>query len=679
MGVLNLAVRDGVLLMTIDHPPVNALSRTVRAGLMEALARLAGDALLRGGVLLGADNIFVGGADIREFGKPASAPTLPEVLAVLEACPKPVVAGLNGAALGGGLELALACDARIALPSAVVGLPEVTLGIIPGAGGTQRLPRLTGLAAAIRLIGTGAKLKADEALRQGILDDIAPDDLPGAAIAWLHGPASAKRPVSARTVPADAPSAVEAAAQAAVKTGKGRPAVRAAIAAVKEAAEVPFAEALQHERHAFETLRASPEAAALRHIFFAEREAVRLPESLRQKPRQLETIAVIGAGTMGAGIALSVLEAGFWLILLDQNAALLAAAGAGLLRQLDERAQAGKISFSSAERARERLILANGWQEIDSADLIIEAVYEDLSVKQEVFRQLDAYAKPHAVLATNTSYLDIDQIAAATSRPRDVLGLHFFSPAHVMKLLEVVQGAQTTPDVLSAGMELGKRLQKLPVMCENRFGFIGNRIYNAYRTHCEFMLEDGAWPEQVDEALEAFGFAMGPFAVMDMSGLDIAWRMRKSRAAGRDPRARHVPVLEALCEQDRFGRKSNIGYYSYDGGKRAKETDQTVRAIIAAASEKRGIRRRDLSPEEIQRRALMTMANEAALLLAEGVAQRASDIDVVLVNGYGFPRWMGGPVHWARGQGRAKLEEGFDIIGEAMGFGFRRGDVDLLL
>ena len=332
-----------------------------------------------------------------------------------------------------------------------------------------------------------------------------------------------------------------------------------------------------------------------------------------------------------------------------------------------------------AADAEARLQTTLDWSELARADLVIEAVFEDLAVKQAVFRQVDAHARAGAVLATNTSYLDIDDIAAVTSRPQDLLGLHFFSPANVMKLLEVVRGAHSAPDVLATGMELGRRLKKLPVLCGNAFGFIGNRIYNAYRKQCEFMLEDGAWPEEVDQALTGIGFAMGPFAVADLSGLDIAWRMRKAQAEMRDPRERYVAILDRLCEQGRLGRKTGAGYYAYPDGKPQRSTDATVRAIIEQASAERGITRQPLTPEQIRRRALLAMVNEAALLLAEGVAVRASDIDVVLVQGYGFPRWEGGPVFWAQQQDRAELEQAIDGLAAIVGHGFVRGDLALLL
>ncbi len=671
-GGLTLLVRGDVLVAEIDHPPVNALSAPVRAGLVEMLARLGADERLRGAVITGAGRCFIGGADLQEFGRPPEPPLLPDVLEMIEACPKPVAAAMRGAALGGGLELALACDVRVAEPGTRLGLPEVTLGLIPGAGGTQRLPRLCGLGAAMRLIGTGERVDAEAAHALGLVDEVAADAL-GAAMARL-GP---KRRVSARAVPPAAPDEILAAEAAALKAGKGRPAVRAALAAVRDAAALPFAQGLAAERAAFLALRASPEAAALRHMFFAERAAGRLPAGLRAAPRRVEGVAVIGAGTMGLGIAQAALEAGFEVVLFDMEGGKLAAAGEALRARLAERAAAGRIAPERLSPLR--LTLAAGWEAIAPADLVIEAVFEDLAVKREVFGRIDLYAKPGAVLATNTSYLDIEAIAAATSRPQDVLGLHFFAPATVMKLLEVVNTPNAAPGLAATGMAFGQRLGKLAVLCGNGFGFIGNRVYNAYRTQCEFMLEDGAWPEEVDAALEAFGFAMGPFTVADLSGLDIAWRMRAAQAATRDARVRYVPVLDALCEQGRLGRKTGAGYYDYAGGQRGAGSDEVVRGAILAAAAARGSARRALAAEEIVRRALAAMVNEAALLLAEGVAARASDIDVVMVHGYGFPRFRGGPVQWARTRDRAALARDIDLIEAATGFGFRRGPLDLLL
>jgi 3-hydroxyacyl-CoA dehydrogenase len=667
-----------VLLIEINNPPINAGSLGVRQGLMAAIGQLAADPALRAGVLIGGGSTFVAGSDLREFGQPLQEPQLPAVLAAIEACAKPVVAALHGAALGGGLELALACDARIALAGTVLGLPEVMLGIIPGAGGTQRLPRRTGLVRAIQMVCTGERIQADAARELRLVGAVVASDLQAQAVA-LARRANGKCRISKEAVPAEDPAAVDQAEQAALRAGKRRPAVVAAIEAVRDAERLPFDQGLARERAIFQQLRTSPEAFALRHQFFAERDAVRLPADVQAAPRPVQTLAIIGAGTMGTGIAIAALDAGLAVLLLEQDEAALERGGRRLADHYESRVAAGKLRARVASDLVANLHVTTDWTRLETADLVIEAVFEDLAVKQEVFQKIDAHARPDAVLATNTSYLDVDAIANATARPQDVLGLHFFSPANVMKLLEVVRGAQTAPDVLATGMALGKRLRKMPVLCGNAFGFIGNRIYNAYRQQCEFMLEDGAWPEDVDQALQAFGFAMGPFSVADLSGLDIAWRMRKALAATRDPRTRYVAILDQLCEQDRLGRKTGAGYYTHTDGRQDQATDATVRGIIEAASAQRGITRRPLAAAEIQRRALLAMVNEAALLLAEGVAQRASDIDVVLVQGYGFPRWEGGPVFWARQQDRTQLEQDLQRLAAEAGHGFRLADLTPLL
>jgi 3-hydroxyacyl-CoA dehydrogenase len=394
--------------------------------------------------------------------------------------------------------------------------------------------------------------------------------------------------------------------------------------------------------------------------------------------RTVQTVAIIGAGTMGTGIAISVLDAGLHVILIEQDDAALARGSERIRAYYMQRVAVGKLKAAQAVANDARLLLCTDWEQLGRADLVIEAVFEDMAVKQAVFARMDAHARPGAVLATNTSYLDVDAIAATTSRPQDVIGLHFFSPANVMKLLEVVRGSSTAPDVLATGMALAGRLGKQAVVTRNAFGFIGNRIYNAYRKQCEFMLEDGAWPEQVDAALQGFGFAMGPFAVADLSGLDIAWHMRRAQAANRSPQERYVAILDHLCELGRLGQKAGAGYYTYAAGKRSARSDDTVRRLIEHASAARGIGRRPLTVEEIERRALLAMANEAALLLAEGVASRASDVDVVMVHGYGFPRQQGGPVSWARQQGAAAVQAGIDELAACGGSSFARGNVAAL-
>jgi 3-hydroxyacyl-CoA dehydrogenase len=668
--------RDGdIAVVVIDNPPINAGSAAVREGLLDAVQRLASDATSNGAVLIGAGSTFIAGSDLREFGQPLAEPQLPAVIAAIEGCSKPVVAALHGAALGGGFELALGCDARVAAPGTVVGLPEVTLGIIPGAGGTQRLPRLVGVPRAIEMICSGERLSAAAALEAGIVDAIAEGDLRAAAVAHARSLAGRKQRLRERGVPAADAAAIDAAAQAALKAGKHRPAVKAAIDAVIESAHVPIDEALADERAVFQRLRVSREAFALRHQFFAERDSAKHPSLEGAVPRAVQRVAVIGAGTMGSGIAIAGLESGFDVLLLEQNAAALERGATRIHEHFAGRVNSGKLKASAAAAAEARLRASLDWSLLAEADLVIEAVFEELGVKRQVFERIDAQARPGAVLASNTSYLDLDAIAAATRRPQDVIGLHFFSPANVMKLLEVVRGKASAPEALATGLALGKKLKKTALLTGNAFGFIGNRIYSAYRRQCEFMVEEGASPEQVDAALQRFGFAMGPFAVADLSGLDIAWRMRQAQAATRDPSTRYVHIPDRLCEAGRLGRKTGAGYYAYPASAKGPQVDPAVQAVIEQCRADLGLVARSFDDGEIVRRAMLAIVNEAALLLAEGVAERATDVDVALVNGYGFPRWEGGPVFWAREQGENTLMAGLDELARLSGPGFVRGEL----
>ncbi|MCA0405352.1 MAG: enoyl-CoA hydratase/isomerase family protein [Proteobacteria bacterium] len=677
-NAVHFEIEGDVAVIIIDNPPINAGSLDVRHGVLEAIERLGSDAALSAAIIIGGGKTFIAGADLKEFGAPLQDPQLPAVIAAIEACPKPMIAALHGAALGGGYELALGCDARVAVAGTLVGLPEVTLGIIPGAGGTQRLPRLVGLPAAIRMICAGERIEARAALKLGMIDTVVEGDLREGAIAFARQLAGQKTPIRARAVPACDPAELEAASQQALKVGRNRPAVRAAIEAIRNTAHLGMDEGLAIERASFQTLRLSSEARALRHLFFAERDSAKHPALKGVAPLAIARIGVIGAGTMGAGIAISALDAGYQVRLIEREEPALARGLAYIAEYYAGRIAAKKLDAEAATERQARLSGSTDWAVLGDVDLVIEAVFEDIDVKKEVFARLDAVACQGAILASNTSYLDLDAIAHATSRPEDVVGLHFFSPAHVMKLLEVVRGAASSPLALATALEVGKRLRKLPILSANAFGFIGNRIYSAYRRQCEFMIEEGAYPEQVDAALESFGFAMGPFAVADMSGLDIAWRMRKAQAATRDPHARYVQIPDTLCEAGRFGRKTGAGYYRYEPGAKGKTVDPVVLGVIDAASASKGLSRRAIAAEEIQRRALLSMVNEAALLLAEGVCERASDIDLVLINGYGFPRWEGGPVFWARERGLAALKSDLDELEHLSGAGFMRSNPEVL-
>ena len=678
--------RDGdIAVIIIDNPPVNAGSIEVRNGVLAGIRELTEDASLRAAVLIGAGKTFIAGSDLKEFGKPLVNPQLPEVIAAIEACPKPVVAALHGAALGGGYELALGCDARVAAPGTLVGLPEVTLGIIPGAGGTQRLTRLVGIATAIELICSGKRVEATKARQLGMIDAVVEGDMQDPASGlrdyaveyarWLRGE---KHRIRDFAVPQNDPAHIASAEKAALKAGRNRPQVSAAIAAIKSAATLPVDEALAAERAVFQDLRVGKEAFALRHQFFSERDSAKLPEIQGAAPRPVERIAVVGAGTMGSGIALAALAAGYTVALLEENPEALERGRQRIAEHYAQRVESGKLRAEDAARQQARLTTGVDDALLADVQLVIEAVFEDLAVKQALLRRIERAVPADTILASNTSYLDLDAIAEATQRPQNVVGLHFFSPANVMRLLEVVRGAYTAPDVLATGFAVGRKLGKLPILTGNAFGFIGNRIYAAYRRQCEFMLEEGALPEQVDAAVEAFGFAMGPFAVGDLSGLDIAWRMRQAQAADRDPQARYVAIPDRLCEMNRLGRKTGAGYYRYpEAGKRG-QPDPEVAELIAEASRDKGIARRPFSAEDIVQRVLLTMANEAALLLEEGVTTRVSDVDLVMVNGFGFPKWEGGPVFWACSQEAAKLDAALEQLAQVSGKGFAKGDLALL-
>ncbi len=677
-------VNQGIAVVLLDHPPVNSLSHSLRASIVQQLRLAQADPAVIGVVLAGTAKAFSAGADVTEFGTPRQmlCPVLKDVLDCIEFSWKPVVAAIDGVALGGGLELALACHARVARASARVGLPEINLGLIPGSGGTQRLPRLIGIERATELVLGGQPVLAESLADTGLFDVVVETDTLSAAraraIALAHDDRSLPQARRSALDSTAVNKVIEARRASLTARQKLQPAYAAALTALSAAGQ-SFGDGIRVEREQFLHLLDSPEAKALRYQFKAEREATRVPNDALAPAAPFARVAVIGAGTMGVGIAIALLEAGILVTLLDQDEASVERGEARVAKHYEERVDANKMSAQVAETRTSALTATTDWEMLSVADFVIEAVFEELEVKRDVFRKIDRFARPGAILATNTSYLDVDAIADATQRPESVLGLHFFSPANVMKLLEVVRATRTSPEAIGAGMALGARLRKVPVLTGNAFGFIGNRIYNAYRRECEFMLEDGAWPEDVDNALTALGFAMGPFAVADLSGLDIAWRMRKARAPNRDPRVRYVPILDNLCEQGRLGRKTGAGYYTYTDGKASRTTDPAVRAVIEQASLARGIARRALTPQIIQRRALLAMANEAGLLIAEGVASRPSDVDVVLVQGYGFPRWLGGPVWWARHQPETKLMRDMRELGEATGFGFVQTDLSALL
>lgn len=667
-----------VMVITVNNPPINAGSTEVRKGLLDAIHHFQNDSNLAAAVIIGGGSTFIAGSDIKEFSQPLAEPHLPSVIAAIEDCPKVVVCALHGAALGGGFELALGCDARIALEGTVVGLPEVTLGIIPGAGGTQRLPRLIGIEKSIELICGGVRIKAAEALKLGIINKLVTDNLLANAVSYARSLIGKKSRIRDIAPPHADSDSILAASQKALKLGKNRPNVQQAIQMITNVMTMPIDQGLATEREVFQTLRVGTEAKALRHQFFAERKLFKALGNKESKPKDLERIAIIGAGTMGSGISMACLSAGYSVLMLDQNETALQNGVKKIRDFYDARVARGKMAADKVTALLNRFTSSTQWSDIASADLVIEAVFEDMQVKHAVFEQIDAHANPQALLASNTSYLDIDAIAAKTKNPSRVFGLHFFSPAQVMKLIEIVRCKASDPSVIEAALQFTKRLGKTPVISANAFGFIGNRIYNAYRRQCEFMLEEGAYPEQIDQALEEYGFAMGPFAVADLSGLDIAWAMRKSLAATRNPDHRYVSIPDALCLAGRFGRKTGSGYYQYLPGAKSGVVDPMVKTVINEASAAKGITRRSFTSQEIVQRVLLAMINEIAHLVSEKVVSDVTDCDIALVNGYGFPRWCGGPVFIAREIGKEKLNIELQNLAELSGPGFVIANTDEL-
>lgn len=654
-----------VALLLVENPPVNALSHAVRRGLAEALAQVQADPAIRAAVIAAEGRTFMAGADIREFDAPPAPPRLTDLVQAIEDSGKPIVAAIHGTALGGGFEVALGCHARIIAADGFVGLPEVKIGLIPGAGGTQRVTRIAGPLVALDLATSGRQVPAAEAMALGLVDEVT-TDLRNAAIARARGLADAG--LHPRTGERSPPAFDRAAFDVAVAEVKRR--ARGALAPVKAAEAVafaldlPLAEGLAREAALSVELRQGPQSRALRHLFHAERLAARPPADAQPWP--LRRAGVIGGGTMGSGIAISLADAGLDVTLAEVSPEAAAAAEGRVRAVYDRQLRAARLSAEAHAGRMARIRFTSSLATLADADLIIEAVIEDLPTKKSVFRALSAITRRDAVLASNTSYLDIDLLADEVDAPERVLGLHFFSPAHVMRLLEIVRARRTLPEVLATGLALAKRLRKLPVVAGVCDGFIGNRMFARWRLQCEYALEDGALPQEVDAALEAYGFAMGPFAVADLAGLDIAWATRKRRAATRDPRERYVPIADRLCEQGRFGQKTGAGWYSHAGGKRAP--DPAVAALIAQVSAEKGIVRRPVPAEEIQQRVHATMVNEACRILAEGIAARPGDIDLVLVNGYGYPAWRGGPMHEADAIGIPEVLRRVEAIHAASGF-----------
>ena len=645
-----------ILVIVSDNPPVNALGAAVRQGLEAAVKEGVEDQTVAAMVIRCDGRTFFAGADITEFGKPMQEPGLPAVVDMIEASPKPVVAAIHGTALGGGCEVALGCHYRVAVPSAKLGVPEVKLGLLPGAGGTQRLPRVAGLKLALEMTATGNPISAKRAAEAGLVDRIVGEDsLEADAIAFAKGIASA-RPVpraSERTVAAD-PAVVEAFRKENARKFRGFDAPAANIACVVKATEVPFEEGVQFERQEFMKLMMGVQSAAQRHIFFAERQAAKIDDVPADIPlRPINKVGVIGAGTMGGGISMNFLSAGIPVTIVEMQQEALDRGTGVMRRNYEASAAKGRMKPEQVEAAMGALTPTLDLQALADCDLVIEAVYESMDVKKEIFGKLDTICKPGAILASNTSYLDIDEIAASTSRPQDVVGMHFFSPANVMKLLEVVRGDKTAPDVLATVMALAKKIGKVAVVAGVTYGFIGNRMLMPRQVEANKLLMEGATPEQIDRVHVAFGMPMGPFQMSDLAGVDIGWH--------RDP-TRIENIRDALAAEGRWGQKKQAGFYDYDE-KRNPSPSPRVAEIIEDFRRKSGSTVREVSDEEIVERTLYTMVNEGALILEEGKAQRASDIDVVWIYGYGWPVYRGGPMFWAQSEGLPKIVAGLEKHG----------------
>jgi 3-hydroxyacyl-CoA dehydrogenase len=645
--VVKLERHDEIGVVTINSPPVNALSAAVRGGILEGVKQAIADPAIKAIVLTCAGRTFIAGADITEFGKPPKPPALNDVLSEIENSPKPVVAAIHGTALGGGLEVTLACHFRVATKEAKLGLPEVKLGLLPGAGGTQRLPRAVGPELAVRMIVGGDPIGAAEALKNGLIEEIVEGPASGGE-AFARKLLAEKRPLrrlrddDSKLAAAKADRSIFTNAVAAMtKKSRGLEAPFAAADAVGYAIDLPFEEGLKKERETFLKLIASDQSKAQRYAFFAEREANKIagvPEGTKSRP--VERVAILGAGTMGGGIAMSFANAGIPVTLIETGEEQLKRGLGVMQKNWEATAARGGIP---ADAPAKRMALINGVvgiENVGDADLVIEAVFETMAVKKEVFGKLDQYAKPGAVLASNTSYLNIDEIARSTKRPRDVLGMHFFSPANVMKLCEIVRADQTAPDALVTAVNIARKIAKVPAVVGVCDGFVGNRMLAQRGKQAEKLLFEGALPQQVDAVVTKFGMPMGPFAMGDLAGLDIGWRSRKDRGIKSE-------IADALCEAGRFGQKTGKGYYKYEAGSRAPLPDPEVEKLIDETLLRLGRKKRVVSDEEILERMMYPMINEGAKILEEGIAARPSDIDVVWLYGYGWPIYRGGPMYWA--------------------------------
>ena len=671
-GTVLYEVKDNVALLTVDNPPVNPLSDGVRTGLYESLTKAEEDDSVLGVVLTGNGRAFIAGADISEFGGNVEGVSLNEVFQKLEHCSKPVVAAINGIALGGGLETALCCNYRIADKNAFVGLPEVNLGLLPGGGGTQRLPRLAGPSEALKMMLTGAHVPAKKALDMGIVDGIS-EDVVNESIEFIKNKADSNeehpkvRDLNSKMIEARGDDKVLLEAQAMASKGrKGQFAPGQIIKCVEAAINIDdFDEGLKKEGEYFLECLMHPQREAMIHIFFGERAASKISDVPKDtKVMDIKKAGIIGSGTMGGGIAMCFANAGIPVHIIDQDEENLKRGVSVIEKNYDFMVNKGRLSPEQKDAVFGLVSSSLDYKDVSDCDIVIEAVYENLELKHEIFKSLDTHVKEGAILASNTSGLDIDSIASVTNRPELVVGTHFFSPANIMRLLEVVRGEQTSDETLATIMAIGKRLKKAAVVSLNAPGFIGNRMLFGYTAQANMLLLEGALPHQIDQALESFGLNMGPFRMMDLVGLDLGWRARK--LSGKESPL-HAKIGDELCEQDRYGQKSGAGYYNYSEGSRAPNPAPENEAVYEKISSENGFTRRDISDEEIVERCILALINEGADILSEGVAQRAADIDVVYINGYGFPIWRGGPMHHANAMGLDKVIEKLEKYREITG------------
>lgn len=651
--------RTGVI--SVNYPPVNALSHAVRSGLLEAVTRAVADPEVLALVIICEGKSFIAGADIRELGNPMQAPPLADVVRAIDQCTKPVIAAIHGTALGGGFEVALACHFRIATTSAKIGMPEVKLGILPGCGGTQRLPRLIGVEAALKMIVEGNPISAQQAQAIGAVDLIVEGELRIAALDFAEQVIAENRPlrkVSSMVIKLEDPLVFETFRKSIEKKQRGFLAPFYCIEAIRGACELSFEKGIEQEYELVLELVNSSQSKAQRHVFFAEREVGKVPGLAENTPlRDIKTVAIVGTGTMGCGIAICVLNAGFPVHLIGKTADSLKRGINAMTKHYAGGVARGSLRQEQMDQRLAMLDMALSYDAIHNVDLVIEAVSEDMDTKKLVFRQLDQACKPGAILATNTSYLSIDLLAGVTNRPQDVVGMHFFNPANVMKLLENVRGQRTAPDVLATVMKFGKTIGKIAVLVGMCDGFVGNRMLAKRSREGFFMLEEGATPWQIDKVLFDFGFPMGPYAMGDLAGLDVAWAARKARFARLTPREQACDILDKICLQDRFGQKTGAGYYRYDD-KRNATPDPSIESLITAHSHERGMKRRVIPDQEILERCLYAMINEGAKILEEGIAARALDVDITWINGYGFPTYRGGPMFYADQIGLKTVLEG---------------------